>query len=104
MFVSSVKLEIHRDSSAGLPISQSWPGNDSAWLSKLSLLASMWRVSKRETHVEQVLALIGEGVEGGQGSHNLLDQHVRALGQLVQSLGRVGVACLHMEYHQPGTL
>lgn len=104
MFVSSVKLEIHRDSYAGLPIFQLWPGNDSAWLSQLSSLATMWKLSKREAHVEQVLALIGEGVEGGQRSHDLLDQHVRALGQLVQSLGRVGVACLHMENHQPGTL
>lgn len=45
------------------------------------------------THVEQVLALEGERVEGGQRPHDLLDEHVAAGRQLVQRGRGVCVAC-----------
>lgn len=51
------------------------------------------RDSRLEAHIEEVLALEGQGVEGWQRAHDLLDQHIGAPGQLVERLGGVRVTC-----------
>ena len=45
------------------------------------------------SHIQQVLALVGEAVKSRQRAHDLLDQHVSPFSQLIECARGVGISC-----------